>query len=286
MGWWKSLGHRIAHVGRRSSFEEDLSAEIEFHLDSLIEELQRGGLSRDEAVLRARREFGSRLRTREEARRAWQFSWVEHLASNIRYGLRQVRRNPAFAVIVVATLGLGIGANAAVFSAIDAVLLQSLPFPEGDRLMRVYQRNPKAPVDQTAPARLADWDRMNHTFQAISGFYTEDVSEASGELPEKLTRAFVAARFLEVWAVVPILGRDFTPEEQRDGGSAVLVSDRFWRKRFGMDPTAVGRRLRIGDSSPTIVGVMPATFAFPVRNVDIWVPVTLNSFQRQFRDAT
>jgi putative ABC transport system permease protein len=261
MGWWKSIGNRIARVGRRSRFDADLAAEVRFHLESSADDLQRRGLNSDQAAGQARREFGSQLRSTEDARQAWQFSWLEQLAANTRYAFRQARKNPAFTAIVIVTLGLGIGANSAVFSAIDAVLLRSLPFPEGDRLMRVYQRNPKTPLTLTAPARLADWDRMNHTFQAISGFFTEDVSEISGELPEKLTRAFVAPRFLEVWGVVPALGRDFSPDEERDGGpAAVLISDGFWRRRFATDPGAIGRQLRIGEFSPTIIGVMPPTF--------------------------
>jgi putative ABC transport system permease protein len=152
-------------------------------------------MNRPEALARARREFGPGLRMHEETREAWQFAWIERTAANVRYAWRQCRTHPGFAAVVVATLGLGIGANSAVFSAIDTVLLRPLPFPEGDRLMAIHQRNPQnLNITITSPARLADWDRLNTTFQAITGFYTEDLSETSGELPEKLTRAFVAPR--------------------------------------------------------------------------------------------
>jgi putative ABC transport system permease protein len=141
-------------------------------------------------------------------------------------------------------------------------------------------------LTQTAPARLEDWNRLNQTFQALTGFYAEEVSETSGELPEKLTQAWVGPRFLEVWGIPPAVGRDFTSEEWREGGpSAVLISDGFWRRRFAADPGAIGRQLRIGAFSPTIVGVMPATFQFPVRDADVWWPFSVSGMWAQPRMA-
>jgi putative ABC transport system permease protein len=289
VSWWKAIGHRIGHFGRRSRFDAEMDIELRFHLDSQIDDLERAGLSHEDAVAQARRRLGSRLRTIEDARQAWQFRWIERLASNLRYALRQCRKHPGFAALVILTLGLGIGANSAVFAAVDAVFLRSLPFPEADRLVDVYQRHPKTPLTQTAPARLEDWNRMNHTFQAMTGFYAEDVSETSGDLPEKLTQVWVAPRFLDVWGVTPALGRDLSPDELREGGApAVLISDGFWRRRFAADPGAVGRQLRIGGLSPTIVGVMPATFQFPIRDADVWWPVPFGGMwaQPRMRAAT
>jgi putative ABC transport system permease protein len=223
-----------------------------------------------------------------ETHQASRFAWLEHAGLSFRYALRQLRKSQGFTAVVVATLGLGIGANSAVFSALDAVLLRPLPFPEGDRLVRIHQRNPKTPITIASPARLADWDRLNETFQAMTGFYTEDASETTGEFPEKLTRAFVAPRFLEMWGMAPALGRDFTPEEGQAGGpTAVLISDRFWRRKFGADPNVIGRQLRFGSSSATVVGVMPASFLFLVRDVDVWAPIILTPNMASFiRDAT
>src|SRR5205823_4438433 len=127
---------------------------------------------------------------------------------------------PSFSAAVILTLALGIGANSAVFSAINAILLRPLPFPDGDELMVLHQYDGKAksPSTAVAPVRLEDWNRLNTTFKAISGYYTEDVSETSGALPEKVTEALVAPRFLEVWAISPELGHDFTPQEEHFGG--------------------------------------------------------------------
>jgi putative ABC transport system permease protein len=199
---------------------------------------------------------------------------LEMSLRQLRHAARGLGKSPGFTAAVVLTLALGIGANSAVFSAIDAVLLRPLPFPHADRLVRLSQRNPKAPKSPfVAPVRLEDWNRLNRTFQCITGYYAQDDSELSGELPEKLKHAFVAPRFLEVWGMAPVLGRDFSPaEEHFNGPPAVLISYRFWQRRFGGDPHVLGRMLRFGRSAVPIVGVMPAAFLFSDRDVDLWSP--------------
>ncbi len=190
---------------------------------------------------------------------------------NVRLSLRALAKSPAFSITVVLTLALGIGANSAVFSAINAVLLRPLPFPNGDRIVSVAQMQAKMPQPLIAPARLQDWNRMNHTFQAISGYYTQDDSELSGALPEKVTHALVAPRFLQVWGVAPQLGRDFNPAEEHFGGpNAVLISDSYWRRRFGANPDVIGKILRLGQWSYPIIGVMPPSIEFVQRNIDVW----------------
>jgi len=184
---------------------------------------------------------------------------------------------------------LGIGANSAVFSAIDAILLRPLPFPNGDQLMRLGQYNPKAKSPQTfvAPVRLEDWNRMNSAFQMMSGYYRDDGSETSGVLPEKVAEAFVAPRFLQVLGVSPALGRDFSADEEHFGGpNTVLISDGFWRRRFQGDPNVIGKKLRINGFSYSIVGIMPASFLFPDRDADLWVPVPPDAPYAQSREYT
>jgi putative ABC transport system permease protein len=114
--------------------------------------------------------------------------------------------------------------------------------------MRVDQYNPKtsSPLHLVAPVRLEDWNRLNSTFQALTGFYSEDVSESTGPLPERITRSWVSPRFFQVWAVSPVLGREFTPDEETlNGPAAALISDRFWRRRFNADPNIIGKNLRL-----------------------------------------
>jgi putative ABC transport system permease protein len=206
---------------------------------------------------------------------------------NLRVAARALAKTPAFTITVVLTLALGIGANTAVFSAINAILLRPLPFPEGDQLMQLAERSPRNSNTFVAPVRLKDWDRMNSSFQAVTGYYTQDGSELSGDLPERVKEAFAAPRFLEVWGVAPALGRDFTPEEMRFGGpNAMLISDSFWRRRFNADPNVVGKRLRFGAFSYTIVGVMPASFLFPDRDVEVWAPSPMDAPFAQNRRLT
>lgn len=214
---------------------------------------------------------------------------IDTVISNLRSGLRWMGKSPSFSAAVILTLALGIGANSAVFSAIDAILLKPLGFPRSDELMRIFQldRKAKNPNSFVAPVRLEEWNRLSTDFQALSGWYTEDVSETTGRLPEKVTQALVAPRFFEVWGISPALGRDFAPEEEHFGGrSAVILSDRFWRRRFHADAGALGKTLRFENYPYTIVGVMPASFRFPDHDVEVWITSPPDAPYAQNREAT
>src|SRR5215467_6849783 len=231
--------HRIfLNLFRRRRIERDIDRELAFHLAEREDDLKAGGMADNDAIRHARRRFGNLTLQKERTRDMHVAGWLDALLRNVRYAVRTLVKSPAFTATVILTLTLGIGASSAVFSAIDAILLRPLPFPDGDQLMELGQSNLKNPQNAfVAPLRLEDWNRMNSTFQAISGYYPQDDSETSGELPERLKRAWVAPRFLQVWGIAPALGRDFSPEEERFGGpDAVLISDRLWRRRFGADP--------------------------------------------------
>jgi len=228
-------------------------------------------MNAEEAARLARRQFGNYTAQVERTRDMDIAEGFDAMLRHLRLSLRALARTPVFAATVVLTMALGIGANSAVFSAIHAILLRPLSFPDGDQLVSVEQLTPKMPVPLLAPTRLEDWNRLNHTLQAISGYYSQNDSELSGELPEKLTHAIVAPRFLQVWGISPELGRDFnSAEEHNDGPSAVLISDRFWRRRFGASPAAIGKSLRLGRSSVPIIGVLPPSFQFANRDIDVW----------------
>ena len=268
---------------------EELNAELDAHLRMSAEDRASRGEDSSSAQRSARRELGNATLIEETTRDQWGFRWLETLLQDLRYAVRMLRKSPGFTTVAVLTLALGIGANSAVFSAIDTILLRPLPFPDGDQLMRISQYNPKAKGSNpfVAPMRLEDWNRMNSTFQALTGYYTEDDSDASIVPPEKITIAFVSPRFLQVWGIAPELGHDFTPEEERFGGpAAVLISHRLWERRFNGNPNALGKTLRIGSGSITIVGVMPASFLFPVTDVDMWFPVDPNSPYARDRNDT
>jgi putative ABC transport system permease protein len=265
---------RLWNVMRPNRLQRELDRELSFHLLERIEELQDSGMNRDDAVRKANLQLGNYTVQIERTREMDIHQRLDNTLRNLRQAARALARAPGFTATVVATPALGIGAHSAVFSAIYAVVLRPLPFPNAHQLVTLAQSNPKMRQPFVAPVRLEDWNRMNTTFQAMTGYYVEDESEISGELPERLTRAFVASRFLKVCGIAPALGRDFAPAEEHFGGpQAVLISDRLWRRRFNADPNVVGKMLRFGGSSVPIIGVMPASFLFPLRGIDLWSAV-------------
>jgi putative ABC transport system permease protein len=269
MSWWKSI------LPKRAS-DAQMNSELRFHIEELTDENIAAGMSPEEARRRALLEFGGQEKFKEEVRDVYRIRILDASVANLRSAFRFIRKSPTFSITVILTLALAIGANSAVFSAINAILLRPLPFPDADQLMRVDQYNPKtsSPLHLVAPARLEDWNHLNSTFQALTGYYSEDVSESTGSLPERITRAWVSPRFHQVWAVSPALGREFTPDEETlNGPAAVLISDRFWRRRFNADPNIVGKNLRLDNHLTPIVGVMPSSFLFPNREVDLWCPI-------------
>ena len=274
---------------RKENLESEFDRELCFHIEELKQKNIAAGMSPDEALRQASVEFGGKEQMTERLREVHSIPIVETAAANVKFALRLMRKAPAFSATIVLTLALGIGANSAVFSAIDAVLLRPLPFPRGDELVMLqqYNRKEKSPRTFVAPVRLEDWNRLNSTFQAITGSYTEDESETSGPVPEKLTQALVAPRFLQVLGISPELGRDFTPEEERFGGPrAVIISDRLWRRQFGSSPDVLHKAVHFGSSSASIVGVMPPSFTFPDHDVDAWSPVPPDAPYAQSREST
>ncbi len=280
MSWWKSI------FAKRAS-DAQMNSELRFHIEELTDENIAAGMTTEEARRRAILEFGGHEQVKEELRDVYRVRIIENTVANFKSAFRFIRKSPTFSVTVIVTLALAIGANSAVFSAIDAILLKPLPFPDADQLMRVEQYDPKnpRPFHLVAPVRLEDWNHLNSTFQALTGYYTEDVSESTGPLPEKVTRSWVSPRFFQVWEMVPALGREFTPDEEAlNGPAAVLISDRFWRRRFNADPNVVGKNLRLDGHLNPIVGVMPPSFLFPNREADLWCPIPAGLSYGQARE--
>jgi putative ABC transport system permease protein len=269
--------------------DDSLDREIGFHIAEQTEANIVRGMSLEEARRKALVDFGGREQVKQTVRDVHVSAFVESVIFNLKAAVRFMRKSPSFSMAVILTLALGIGANSAVFSAIDAIVWRPLPFPHGDELLALYQHDTQGRDANhfVAPVRLEDWNRLNSTFQSISGYYLDDLSETSGPLPEKVTEALVAPRFLQVLGVSPALGRGFTPQEEHWGGpDASLISHAFWQRRFHGDPAAVGKRLQIGKFTYPIVGIMPASFQFPNRDVDLWSTSAPDAPFAQRRDAT
>lgn len=273
---------------RRSGRDEALDREIAYHIDELTKANVAKGMSADEGRRQALIAFGGQEQIKQQLREVHTSAFLNSMAFNLKSAMRFLRRSTSFSAAVILILAIGIGANSAVFSAMDAVVLRPLPFPDADRLVVIYQHDVKNRNANhfVAPARLEDWNRMNSTFQSISGYYTDDLSETSGPLPEKVSESLVAPRFLRVMGVSPMLGRDFTADEERFGGpDAVLISYRFWQRRFRGDPAALNQKLHVGTFAYSIVGVMPPSFSVPNRDVDLWAPSAPDAPYAQSRDS-
>ena len=262
---------RLVNALRPSRLLRDIDREIAFHIDERADDLRSQGLSDEEARRTARSRFGNPLVQRDRTRDVDSAAAIDATWRNIRYALRAMRRTPGFTAAVVLTLALGIGANSAVFSAIDAVLLRPLPFPDGERLVELTQVRDGSGETRIAPIRLQDWNRLNVTFDGMAGYLLGDVVDTSGDLPERVHNATVTPGFFDVLGVHPALGRSFSDEEHQvayKGPIAVIASDRRWRNA-GRDLQALERAVRVGNVTLATIGVMSPSFQFP-RDVDVW----------------
>ncbi len=277
------------HSPRKPAPEDAMEQEISFHIAELTEAYVAQGMPPAEARRRAMLEFGGREQVKQQVREVHVSTLLESVFFNLKAAVRFLRKSPSFSIVVILTLGLGIGANSAVFSAIDAIILRGLPFPNSNQLVALYQHDYKGRDANTfvAPTRLEDWNRLNSTFQAVSGYYFDNLSETSGSLPEKVTECLVAPRFLEVMRVAPALGRGFAPNEEHWGGaSTVLISYGYWQRRFHGDPAALGQQVHVSGYTSTIIGVMPESFQFPNADADMWTPSAPDAPFAQRRDET
>jgi MacB-like periplasmic core domain len=247
----------LTYMFRRSRIESELEEELRSHLQSRAAELERRGLSRPEAERQTRIEFGGYQRYREECREALGARLLEELIADVHYGFRQLRRSPGLTTIAVITLALGIAGSTAMFTAINAVLLRPLAYRDPDRLVLISGGATEARFEEMrAAARL---------FTDI-GAYTgglETVTISGGTEPEALKGARVSANFLSILGIAPLLGRGFRPEEDARGGPSVaIISAELWRRRFGGDPSIVGRVATMNATTYTVVGVLPPGFLF------------------------
>ncbi|MGA2387685.1 MAG: ABC transporter permease [Candidatus Sulfotelmatobacter sp.] len=204
------------------------------------------------------------------------------LFQDLRYALRQLRKSPGFAVVAVTTLALGIGANSAIFSVIDAVLLRPLPFHDPSRLVAVKTTEPGRldNIGVSYPAFL-DWRSRNHVLDGISAFRVDDFTITGRSEPAHLTGAVVSANMFSVLGVAPVIGRDFVPAEDNPTGTGlpIILSHSLWQNRFGSDPNIAGQSLTVDGNPFTVVGVMPAGFQFPVQRtpVEFWTTIALDA---------
>jgi len=269
---------------RRGKVEQELAEEIREHLGEKIEELVEAGVPREEAEHAARREFGNVQMANEDGRGVWRWMAIENLIADLRYGLRQMRANPGFTAVAVLTLALGIGANTAIFSVVNAILLRPLPYPEPERLVRVWessrrQESPRvAGADRNVvnPYNFLDWRDYSHSFEsmaAISGLTTN--LSTQGE-PVAVQGMQVTPEFFTVLRVAPLLGRAFAAADGvRGQDGSVILSYGLWKRQFGADAGIVGRKIQVDGVPCEVIGVMPQGFSFPKIQAEVWTPMVL-----------
>ena len=260
--------------------EAELREELEFHLDQEADEQRRDrGMTDREARAAARRDLGSVSLVAEDTRSAWGWPLFEQLVQDALYALRSLRRTPAFTAAAVVTLALGIGANTAVFSLVNGVLLNPLPYPEPDRLVALYSRTADEPRASSSYPNFLDWVRGQRSFSDLAAFRADDLNLIGLGQPERVPAELVSASFFRLLGVQPILGRTFlATDDQLGAAPVVLISESFWQRKFGASPAALGRTLTLSGTSYVIVGVIPATFQYSARSFhrsDVYVPIGL-----------
>jgi predicted permease len=255
---WSRVQSWTRNVLHRSRSESEMAAELRFHVDALTEDLVNEGVPRPEAARRARIEFGAIENTKEECRDARGISFTENLVADLRYGVRILRKSPGFTIVAALTLALGIGATAAIFSVVEAVLLRPLPYPDSGQLVRVFTITPTQPHFPVAIADFYDFRQKSIGLSSSALYAERDLDLTTGDRPEHLSAMGVTHEYFRVLGYHPALGRDFDEkEEYKDNNHVVILSDRLWRTRFDSDPNIVAKSVQLSGEVFTVIGVMP-----------------------------
>jgi predicted permease len=281
MNWLKQL------FSKQRQYSE-LSAEIREHLDEKIEELISAGMSREEASYAAHREFGNVTMTEEDSRDVWKWEVMEDLFADIRFGLRTLRRNPGFTLVAVLTLALGIGANTAVFTVVNGVLLRPLPFPGPERLFLVsfnVQGGPFEIGPSLSDHHYLEFRAQDRLFEHIASFEAGRANLTGAGDPVQIPIARVTTEFFSTLQSNPELGRGFLAGEDQFGhDNVVVLGNGLWKRRFGADPQILGKTIQLDGITRTVIGIMPSDFNFPSK-AEVWAPLSVridpnNSFSR------
>ena len=278
MRWLHQLLLRSKMLLRRDRAGEQLQDELQFHLDQQIAENLAAGNSPEEARRAALRTFGNPATLRDQTRNTWSWQWLEMLLRDLRFGIRALARNPGFSILAILVMGLGIGANVALFTVVRSVLLKPLPFKDQDRLVRLYEADAHGAFQDNvlAGGTFAAWQSQSHSFEqmAIKRGIDYNLSGSGGQLPE-LVHGQVAS-----WNIFPLLGveaargRLFLPsDDRRETNATVVLTWGLWKRRYGGDPELVGKTILLDAKPYTVLGVLPEWFNYPNSKVQLWTPI-------------
>ncbi len=290
MRFTRVIGHRFRSLFRRVDADADLQRELDVHLDQLTKEYVSAGMTERDAALAARREFGSVESTKEQCRDMRRVSLVDDLLKDLAYAARLLLRSPGFTLTAVLSLALGIGANTAIFSIVNAFLLRPLPFDRPERLVVLFERNVVGVEQQmsVAPGNFLDWQASSTSFEQISAYVTGTMTlsgDTPGFDPQRVTICSCSSNLFSALGVQLAAGRSFRSDEDRyDAPRVVLISYDMWHRQFGGSVDLIGKAIRLNERDYQVIGVMPRGFMFPNRSVDAWLPIlsVINS-QTQLR---
>ena len=279
---FKRMRRWFRAVGGGGRLDDQMDQELAFHLDLEAAKLERQGLTPEAARTEARRAFGGVERVREEVRDTRRTSWVDTILRNVRYARRSLGRNPGYTAAVIATLGLGVGANTTMFSVIDGVLLRPLPYEGSDRLVLIRQSSLLAGQDDvllSIPELYGYRDQLASDFEGLVEFHQMSFDLIKRGDPNRVAAGVVSANFFDVLRVKPILGRTFQAADAAHGAPAVLLlSNAYWKTRFGRDPNIVGQVFEMNDRPHTVVGVLPPVPIYPQES-DVYMPTSACPFR-------
>jgi predicted permease len=277
----RALFRKIRALRQAAALDRQLDAEVRFHIDMEAQKYVVQGVSPDEARRRALRSFGPMAKYTEEARDARGVGWIEALAADLRYGVRTLGKNRGFTLLAVLTLGLGIGANTAIFSVINGVLLKPLPYEHGDRLVLVQQSATRANQQNFGVSikELYDYREQLGSFDGLVEFHQMSFDLLRRGEPDRVATGVVSPNFFDVLGIKPIIGRTFVPTDDDHGAEAVLVlGHSYWRTKFGADSAIVGQVFEMNDRPHRVVGVLPNVPHFP-NEVDVYMPTEACPFR-------
>src|SRR5262249_15738204 len=272
-----SIWTRIKAFGpwSREQKERDLEREIRNHLDLEAEESGERG---------ARLAFGNAARVKEDVRNEWGWTRLEQVARDASYGLCQLRRNPVFSAVAIATLALGIGGIAGMFSAFDTILIRPLPYADADRLVMIWDdmRNRDVTTKlMPAPAEGIEWRRLNTVFTDVATTQPADGRVDGDGDHEELPARKATWNLFSVLGVQPMLGRVFSEDEDNMGAQVVVITHGLWQRRYGGGPGIIGRKISLNDQPYEVIGVTPRNFYFmPSSDIDIWMPASFPAWMR------
>jgi predicted permease len=261
---------------RHAQRDDDLDAEIRNHLEMSIRDRIDRGESPDEARANSMREFGNVGLVKEVTREIWGWTSFERLRQDVRFGWRMLLKNKGFTAVAILSLALGIGANTAIFSIVNATLLRPLPYADAERIVSVFETTKTATEIPVSPLNFIDWQAQSRTLDKFAAFQSMMLDLTRPDGVEQVQSMRVSADLFPMLGVAALHGRTFLAEEDRPGGaSVVLISHALWLSQFGGDSNVIGQPLRIGDKSLTAIGVLPPDFEFQSREIGLWVPLAL-----------